>query len=229
MKELFSKDTWQEIFGSIQKNRTRTIITMIGVLWGIFIYITLAGAAKGLDNGFEKAFASISSNSLFVWGQYTSLPYAGYKARRNIQLKTTDVSIIKKRVPQIEFIAPRNVRGVFGSAGGNVVRKSKSGTYAVYGEYPEYIKIATTKVFDGGRFINETDMNNSRKVCVIGERTVEELFEEDENPIGEYIVINNISFKVIGVHKFVQGGGFGDDGDIYICLLYTSPSPRDNR
>ena len=219
MKELFSKDTWQEIFGSIQKNRTRTIITMIGVLWGIFIYITLAGAAKGLDNGFEKAFASISSNSLFVWGQYTSLPYAGYKARRGIQLKTTDVSIIKKRVPQIEFIAPRNVRGVFGSAGGNVVRKSKSGTYAVYGEYPEYIKIATTKVFDGGRFINETDMNDSRKVCVIGERTVEELFEEDENPIGEYIAINNISFKVIGVHKFVQGGGFGDDGDIYIPFV----------
>ena len=115
MKELFSKDTWQEIFGSIQKNRTRTIITMIGVLWGIFIYITLSGTAKGLDNGFEKAFASVSSNSLFVWGQYTSMPYAGYKSRRGIQLKTTDVPIIKKRVPDIEYIAPRNVRGVFGS------------------------------------------------------------------------------------------------------------------
>ena len=216
MKELFSIDTWQEIFGSIQKNRTRTIITMIGVLWGIFIYITLAGAAKGLDNGFEKAFASISSNSLFIWGQYTTLPYAGYKARRGIQLKTSDVAIIKKRVPEIEFIAPRNVRGVFGSAGGNIVRGSKSGTYAIYGEYPEYIKIATTKVFDGGRFINQGDMDQSRKVCVIGERTLEELFEEDEDPIGEYIAINNISFKVIGVHKFVQGGGFGDDGDIYI-------------
>ena len=219
MKELFSKDTWQEIFGSIQKNRTRTIITMIGVLWGIFIYITLAGAAKGLDNGFEKAFASISSNSLFIWGQYTSLPYAGYKARRGIQLKTTDVAIIKKRVPEIEFIAPRNVRGVFGSAGGNIVRGSKSGTYAIYGEYPEYIKIATTKVFDGGRFINQSDMDQSRKVCVIGERTVEELFDIDEDPIGEYIAINNISFKVIGVHKFVQGGGFGDDGDIYIPFV----------
>ena len=112
-------------FWFYSKNRTRTIITMIGVLWGIFIYITLAGAAKGLDNGFEKAFASISSNSLFIWGQYTSLPYAGYKARRSIQLKTTNVTIIKK-VPEIEFIAPRNVRGVFGSAGGNIVRGSKS-------------------------------------------------------------------------------------------------------
>ena len=219
MKELFARDTWQEIFGSISKNRLRTVITMIGVLWGIFIFITLSGTAKGLDNGFEKAFASISSNSLFVWGQYTSLPYKGYKARRGIQLKVGDVEIIKKRVPEIEFIAPRNVRGVFGSSGGNVVRGSKTGTYAIYGEYPEYIKIATSKVYDGGRFINENDMAFSRKVCVIGERTLKELFEKDENPIGKFIAINSITFKVIGVHKFVQGGGFGDDGDIYIPFV----------
>lgn len=219
MRELFSKDTWQEIFGSIKKNKIRTTITMIGVLWGIFIYIVLSGAAKGLDNGFERAFESISSNSLFIWGQYTSMPYNGFKARRGIQLKTSDVIALKKKVPEIEFIAPRNVRGVFGSSGGDVVRGSKSGTYAIYGEYPEYIKIAATKVFDGGRFINDVDMKQKRKVCIIGQRTLEELFEIEENPIGKYISINNISFKVVGVHKFVQGGGFGDDGDIYIPFV----------
>tara|TARA_B100001057_G_scaffold149579_1_gene149482 strand:- start:4247 stop:5512 length:1266 start_codon:yes stop_codon:yes gene_type:complete len=219
MRELFSKDTWQEIFGSIKKNKTRTTITMIGVLWGIFIYIVLSGAAKGLDNGFERAFESISSNSLFIWGQYTSMPYNGFKARRGVQLKTSDVIALKKKVPEIEFIAPRNVRGVFGSSGGDVVRGSKSGTYAIYGEYPEYIKIAATKVFDGGRFINDVDMKQKRKVCIIGQRTLEELFEIEENPIGKFISINNISFKVVGVHKFVQGGGFGDDGDIYIPFV----------
>ena len=219
MRELFSKDTWQEIFGSIKKNKIRTAITMIGVLWGIFIYIVLSGAAKGLDNGFERAFESISSNSLFIWGQYTSMPYNGFKARRGIQLKTSDVTALKKKVPEIEFIAPRNVRGVFGSSGGDVVRGSKFGTYAIYGEYPEYIKIAATKVFDGGRFINDVDMKQKRKVCIIGQRTLEELFEIEENPIGKYISINNISFKVVGVHKFVQGGGFGDDGDIYIPFV----------
>ena len=145
MKALFQNDTWQEIFGSIQKNRIRTIITMIGVLWGIFIYITLAGTSKGLDNGFEKAFSSISSNSLFIWAQQTSLPYAGYKARRQIRLTTNDVDVIKKKVPSIEYVAPRNVAGVFGSSGGNVVKGSKTGTYAIYGDYPEYIKIAVTK------------------------------------------------------------------------------------
>ena len=216
MKRIFDKDTWQEIFGSIQKNKVRTIITMIGVLWGIFIYIALAGSSKGLDNGFERAFQSIASNSIFVWAQYTSIPYGGYKSQRAIQLKLGDVEILKKRVKGIKFIAPRNVRGVFGWSGGNIVRGNKTGTYAIYGEFPEYIKIATSKIYDGGRFINQTDIKNERKVCVIGERTQLELFEEDENPIGKFISINKINFKVVGVHKFVQGGGFGDDGDIYI-------------
>ena len=189
---------------------------MIGVLWGIFIYITLAGSSKGLDNGFERAFQSIASNSIFVWAQYTSLPYAGYKSERSIQLRLGDAEILKKRVADIKFIAPRNVAGVFGSAGGNIVRGNKTGTYAIYGEFPEYIKIATSKIYDGGRFINEFDILEERKVCVIGERTQQELFEEDEDPIGKFISINKLNFRVVGVHKFVQGGGFGDDGDIYI-------------
>ena len=216
MKRIFDKDTWQEIFGSIQKNKVRTIITMIGVLWGIFIYIALSGSSKGLDNGFERAFQSIASNSIFVWAQSTSIPYGGYKSERRIQLKLGDVEILKKRVKGIKFIAPRNVAGVFGSAGGNIVRGTKTGTYSIYGEFPEYIKIATSKIYDGGRFINESDIKNERKVCVIGERTQLELFEENENPIGQFISINKINFRVVGVHKFVQGGGFGDDGDIYI-------------
>ena len=216
MKRLFDKDTWQEIFGSIQKNKIRTIITMIGVLWGIFIYIALSGSSKGLDNGFERQFQSIASNSIFVWAQSTSLPYAGYKSERNITLKIQDAEVLKKQVKNIKFIAPRIVAGVFGSAGGSIVRGTKTGTYSVYGEYPEYIKIATSKIYDGGRFINQSDIEDDRKVCVIGERTQLELFEEDEDPIGKFISINKINFRVVGVHKFVQGGGFGDDGDIYI-------------
>ena len=216
MKRLFDKDTWQEIFGSIQKNKIRTIITMIGVLWGIFIYIALSGSSKGLDNGFERQFQSIASNSIFVWAQSTSLPYAGYKSERNITLKIQDADVLKKQVKNIKFIAPRIVAGVFGSAGGSIVRGTKTGTYSVYGEYPEYIKIATSKIYDGGRFINQSDIEDDRKVCVIGERTQLELFEEDEDPIGKFISINKINFRVVGVHKFVQGGGFGDDGDIYI-------------
>ena len=106
LKIIFDRDTWQEIFGSIQKNKVRTIITVIGVLWGIFIYIALSGSANGLDNGFEREFENIAMNSMFVWAQSTSMPYDGFKTGRNPQLKLQDAQILKNNVPEIQFIAP---------------------------------------------------------------------------------------------------------------------------
>lgn len=114
-------------------------------------------------------------------------------------------------------MAPRNAKGIFdGSGGSQIVRGSKSGNYTIYGDFPEYTKIATKKIFDGGRFINQSDIDKQRKVCVIGERTQKELFEKDENPIGGYIRIDDIYFQVIGVHKYIEGGGFESDGDVFI-------------
>jgi len=217
IKIIFDRDTWQEIFGSIQKNKVRTIITVVGVLWGIFIYIALSGAAKGLDNGFEREFENVAMNSMFVWAQSTSIPYDGFKTGRNPQLKIQDAQTLRNNIPNIQFIAPRNAKGVFdGSAGSQIVRGSKSGTYAIYGDFPEYTKIATKKIYDGGRFINQADIDKQRKVCVIGERTQKELFEKDENVVGKFIRIDNIYFQVIGVHKYIQGGGFESDGDVFI-------------
>ena len=156
-------------------------------------------------------------NSMGVWTQRTSLPYAGFKIGRNPKLVIQDAEMLKKNVPGIQFITPRNVRGVFdGGLPPLVVRGNKSESYALYGDTPEYARIVAKKIYDGGRFINEKDVELERKVCVIGERTVKELFEPNENPIGEYVRINQTYFKVIGVHKFVQGGGFESDGDIFI-------------
>lgn len=216
MRFLFDRNTWQEIYGSISKNKTRTIITMIGVLWGIFVYIGLSGAAKGMDNGFEKVFKTVSMNSMFVWGQSTSKPYDGFKTGRQMQLKLDNVTELQNRIPEIQYIAPRIQLGNFGSDPVYTVRGQKSGTYTVNGDYPVYTKIATKKIFDGGRFINDEDIAQTRKVCVIGERNLKELFEKDENPIGQYIRIGNIYFQVIGVHKMVQGVSFDSDSDIFI-------------
>ncbi|NKI25582.1 ABC transporter permease [Arenibacter sp. 6A1] len=216
MRFIFDSNTWQEIFGSIGKNRTRTIITIIGVLWGIFIYIALSGAAKGLDNGFEEQFENVAMNSLFTWAQTTSMPYEGFKTGRPLQLKLSDVTVLENRIPEIQYIAPRNVKGVFGGSPGLIVKGTKSGSYNVYGDYPVYTKIATKKIYDGGRFINDKDIELTRKVCVIGERTQKELYEKEENPIGTFLRIDNIYFQVVGVHKFTPGGGFESDSDIYI-------------
>lgn len=213
---IFNRDTWQEIFGSIQKNKARTTITVIGVLWGIFIYIVLSGAAKGLDNGFEEKFEDVAMNSMFAWAQQTSVPYAGFKTGRPIQLKLNDVTMLKARIPEIEYVAPRIVKGVFGGESGTIVNGQRTGMYSIYGDFPVLSKIATQKIYVGGRFINEGDIKESRKVCIIGERTQKELFSKDENPIGQFIRIDNVFFRVIGVKKFEDGGGFGNDGDVTI-------------
>ncbi|MGA1772659.1 MAG: ABC transporter permease [Flavobacteriaceae bacterium] len=216
MKLLFKADTWDEIFSSINKNRVRTILTVIGVLWGIFVYIAMSGAAKGLDNGFERQFESVAMNSLFAWSQSTSKPYKGFRTGRRIQLKLSDVEVLKKRIPEIQYIAPRNATGVFGGSPALTVRGQKSGNYNVYGDFPVYTKIATKKIFDQGRFINQSDIDFDRRVCIIGERTKRELFEDSEEAVGSFLRINGIYFRVVGVHKFVPGGGFESDGDIFI-------------
>ncbi|MBX2827295.1 MAG: ABC transporter permease [Flavobacteriaceae bacterium] len=216
MKFIFDRDTWQEIFGSIRKNKLRTVITVIGVLWGIFVYIGLSGAAKGLDNGFEKEFSDIATNSMFVWAQRTSMPYEGFKIGRSIQLKLGDVEALENRHPDIQFIAPRNVKGVFGDSPAQVVRGLKYGSYSTFGDFPVVDKISKKKIYDGGRFLNDEDIEKERKVCVIGERVQKELFEKDENPLGQYVRIDNIYFQVVGVHKYEEGGGFEDDSSIFI-------------
>ncbi|WP_411030377.1 ABC transporter permease [Spongiimicrobium sp. 3-5] len=216
MRFILDRNTWQEIYGSISKNKIRTMITVIGVLWGIFIYIALSGAAKGMDNGFEQQFETVAMNSLFAWAQNTSMPYEGFKTGRQLQLKLADASVLKNRIPEIQYVAPRNVRGFFGSEPAIVGRGQKSSSYTVYGDFPEYTKIATKKIYDNGRFINKEDIEQARKVCVIGERTEKELFEKDESPIGAYVKVDNVNFQVVGVHKFVPGGGFETDGDIFI-------------
>ena len=227
LRTLFDRDTWQEIFGSIAKNKLRTVVTVIGVLWGIFIYITLSGASKGLDNGFEREFEEVAINSLFIWAQNTSIPYDGFRTGRRMQLKLDDEAFLNKRIPQLQYIAPRIARGAFGGSGSAVKRKGKSGSYAIYGDFPILIKIATKDIYNGGRFINQYDIEQQRKVCVIGERTQAELFETKEDPIGAFIEIDGMYFKVVGVHKFTPGGGFESDSDIFIPfttfkLLYNT-------
>lgn len=189
---------------------------MIGVLWGIFVYIGLSGAAKGMDNGFDSVFKTVSMNSMFVWAQNTSIPYEGYKTNRQLQLKLGDVATLENRIPEIQYIAPRITQGEFGSEPVYTVRGQKSGSYTLNGDFPIYTKISTKKIYDGGRFLNQEDIDQARRVIVIGERTQQELFEKNENPIGQYIRVGNVYFQVIGVHKLAQGVSFDSDTAMFI-------------
>jgi len=219
MKFIFERDTWQEIYGAIRKNKIRTIITVVGVTWGVFLFVFLLGMAKGLDNSFKSQFNDFATNTMFLWGQRTSIPNEGFKRGRSIQLTLDDVEALKSQISDIEYIAPRNVTGRWGTPPGQFVRGAKSGAFQVFGDYPIIDKVSKKKIFDGGRFINEEDIKYQRKVCVIGEDIYKQFYDKEENPIGDFVKINGIYFKVIGVYKPAKMGFEGDDS---IFLPFTT-------
>jgi len=215
MKFIFDSDTWQEIFGSIRKSKLRTAITIIGVLWGIFLFITLLGAARGMENGFEKEFSTMATNSIFFWGRRTTVPNKGFQAGRQIRLKEQDATALQREIPEIAFIAPRNVQGVFGDPPAQTKRKTNSQSFKLFGDYPILDNVTKIKLFNG-RFINLKDIEEERKVCIIGEKVVDELFEIDEEPVGDYIEINGSFFQVVGTYKENGASFFEDDDSIHI-------------
>tara|TARA_R110002073_G_scaffold4213_2_gene28018 strand:+ start:3913 stop:5175 length:1263 start_codon:yes stop_codon:yes gene_type:complete len=215
MKFIFDSDSWQEIFGSIRKSKLRTAITVIGVLWGVFLFITLLGSARGMENGFDREFSNMATNSIFLWAQSTSMPYKGFQRGRRLRLKIQDAEAIQRQVPGIEFVAPRNVQGVFGGAPAQVKRKTNSKTYKVFGDYPILDKVSKVKLFNG-RFINKNDIDNEKKVCIIGEKLVNELFEIGEEPVGDYLEINGSFFQIVGTYKENTSSFFEGDDSIYI-------------
>ena len=215
MKFIFDGDTWQEIFGSIRKSKLRTAITIIGVLWGIFLFITLLGAARGMENGFDREFSNLATNSIFLWAERTTIPSKGFQRGRWLRLKIQDVEAIKRQVPEIAFVAPRSVQGIFGSNPAAVKRKTNSKTYKLFGDYPILDEVNKVKLLQG-RFLNLADIESERKVCIIGEKVVDELFEKDETIVGNYVEINGSFFQVVGVYKQQTGGGFEADDSIYV-------------
>jgi len=195
MKFLFDSDTWQEIYGSIRKNKLRTVITIIGVLWGIFLLVVLLGAARGLENSFNKAFGNFATNSVFVWTQSTDTPFKGFQKGRRFLLNFNDIEALKSEYSdEIKFLAPRN------QSSAQVIKDFNSGDFRVSGDYPVLDQIQKKKLIYG-RFLNENDIQLKSKVAVISEDMYKQLFEKEEDPIGQYIKINGINYKVIGVYE----------------------------
>jgi putative ABC transport system permease protein len=208
MKTIFDKDTWQEIYGVLRKNVLRTIITMIGVMWGIFLLVVLLGAAKGVENKFNKEIGDLATNSVFVWGQASGMPFGGFQEGRPMRLKLSDTEVIKEQIEGIEHVVPRNQNQ------GAVVRNFLDGNYSVTGDYPLLDEVQKKNLIYG-RFINDNDIDLSRKVAVISQDVYEDLFEIEEYPVGEFIAINKINYKVIGVFKRSNMGG-GPREDIHV-------------
>jgi putative ABC transport system permease protein len=199
---MFDLDRWQEIYATITKHKLRTALTCFGVFWGIFMLVVMLGASKGFENGVMSTL-DIAANSVFVWSQKTSEPYKGLQPGRFIRFKTEDVEALREQVPELEVIAPRNMVGGTLTIG----RGTKTASFNVFGDYPDFFKVKPMDMLQG-RFINSKDIYEKRKVIVVGEQVIKELFKEDERVLGEYIEINGIFFKVVGVFR---SKGRGED------------------
>ncbi|WP_194766928.1 ABC transporter permease [Tamlana sp. I1] len=194
LRFLLDRDTWQEVFDSFNKNKLRSILTMVGVWWGILLLIALLGSARGLENSFNRMFGSFATNSVFIWGQSTSKPFKGFQEGRGVNLTLTDAKKIEENVEGIEFVLPRSQQSV------TINHGFLSGSFQMAGDYPLLDQLQKKKLIHG-RFINQNDIDDRKKIAVISEDTYKQLYEKDEEAIGTYIEINAINFKVVGVFE----------------------------
>ena len=193
---LIDKDRWVEIWVTITRNKTRSLLTCFGVFWGILMLVILLGAGNGLTKAVLGETEGVSSNSVFFYPDRTSIPYKGFNKGRSWDIRNRDVNAIHEKVNGIEFVAPM----LFGSSSNkNVIYGDKSGNYRVKGITPAYYEIEGQK-FLFGRGLNEIDIKERRKVCTIGTSINKSLFQNGD-PCGKYIRVNGLYYQVIGVTK----------------------------
>ena len=194
---MLDRDTWQEILATMSKHKLRTGLTALGVFWGIFMLVFVLGMGKGLENGVFKDFGLKAKNVMFAWTWTTSKPYKGFQPGRNPQLTFEDIEAIKNNIEGIALISPR-----LHLNGANVRHRDKSDDYEVRGEFGDMFKIEALQLYEG-RYINDNDEAETRKVAVLGSRVKEVLFG-DADCIGKYIQIKGVEFRVIGVFGPMQ-------------------------
>ncbi len=194
---MFDLDLWKEIISALKKNRMRSFMTAFGVFWGIFMLIIMSGAGKALENGIMDGIKAFASNSAFFWTEPTSKPYEGFQRGRRWNYKNKDIEYIRANMSNIEYLAPK-LFGPNANSGDNTIRGKKVGAFNISGDYPEFYKIDPWTPVKG-RLLNEIDIRQKRKVCIIGERVEEVMFEKDEDPIGKYLKINGVYYQVVGV------------------------------
>ncbi|MFK7926333.1 MAG: ABC transporter permease [Bacteroidia bacterium] len=193
---MFDLDKWQEIFETIRRNRLRTILTGFSVGWGIFMLVLLLGAGKGLENGITREMSADAINSIFIFPGRTAEAYQGYKAGRRIRFTNDDYELVKREIPEVEYISSR----FYISSTTITSYQSNFGSFSIRCVHPGHQQVENTTM-DKGRYLTDRDLKEHRKVAVIGRRVRDALFGEGVDPIGKEIKISNFAFTVVGVSK----------------------------
>lgn len=189
-------DSYREIIDTLTRNKSRSFLTGFGVFWGVFMLVALMGGGKGLKEMLEKNFEGFAQNTVFIWGQQTSKAYKGFRKGRWWSMDYNDIHRLRQRVPELDVVAP--VLFSPWNTESTAYYGEQKTTPRVQGTSPEYAKVVSPKLYYG-RYINEVDMQEHRKVCVIGKKIYKELFKEGGDPCGKSIRIDSTYYEVIGV------------------------------
>ncbi len=207
---MFDIDKWTEIYNTIRNNKLRTILTGFSVAWGIFMLILLLGASNGLESYMQSAFNDDAINSIWIHSGQTAMPYKGLQPGRRIQMRNADYDYLSEEVAGVEYITARHTLW-----SGVVNYGINGGTFTIRGAHPDHQYLENTIITEG-RFLNPLDLENRRKVIVIGGLVEQELFKDGGQVLGQYVKVNGIPFKVVGVFK--DEGSEGEEKTVYVPI-----------
>ena len=217
-------DAYREVLDTLTRNKSRSFLTGFGVFWGVFMLVALMGGGNGLKELLQKNFAGFATNSAMVWSQPTTKAYKGFRKGRYWQMDYKDVERLRLRVPELDVITP-----LLFSNGGTAYFGDRKATVSVNGAMPDYRRVVEPKMYYG-RFLDEADIRDHRKVCVIQKKTYKELFPGGGDPCGRRIRIDNIYYQIVGVdYNMSQGMSFGGDEGTTVLLPLTLMQQAYNR
>lgn len=186
-------DRFHDILETLTRNKSRSFLTGFGVFWGVFMLIALIGGGQGLKELLQKNFAGFATNSGMVWAQSTTKAYKGFRKGRNWNMIYKDVERLKQQVPELDVVCP-----ILSNWGAFAVYGDKKSQCSVKGLLSDYAKVEEPKIFYG-RFLNDMDVLQKRKVCVIGKKVYKDLFPKGGDPCGSFIRLDSVYYQVVGV------------------------------
>lgn len=216
----WERDPWIELAQVLLRNPFRTLLSSLGVGWGLFMILITVGASNGLEEGVKSDMGSRVKNSAFLWARSTTLPYKGYPKGRSFSLNSADVAFLEDNATSLLAVAPRNQLGGW-RGGNNVSHGVKTAACGVYGDVPIYKDIDPIVMLEG-RYLNQRDLEERRKVAVVGKRARQLLFDREEQVVGSHIQIQGVTFTVVGVYRSQQTGEDAEESENNIFTPYTT-------
>ena len=186
-------DSYKEILDTLMRNKSRSLLTGFGVFWGVFMLVALLGGGQGLEELLAKNFAGFAHNSALIFAQNTTKPYDGFRKGRQWNMDYKDVDRLKAQVPELDVVTP-----MLSHWGSNFVFGDKKTSGPLKGLMPEYVKVEEPSLYYG-RYLNEMDIAQARKVCVIGKKVYKTLFPQGGDPCGQLIRVDSTYYQVVGV------------------------------